>query len=77
MDKTQDPILNALQQAGEPIGITDENKKEYTMDVVLKREYSVGGTAFIEGGYGTDHRYKAKGFGLLLHLRIGKLIASL
>ena len=24
MDKTQDPILNALQQAGEPIGITDE-----------------------------------------------------
>lgn len=42
----------------------DVEQKEYTMDVVLKREYSVGGTAFIEGGYGTDHRYKAKGFGL-------------
>ncbi len=43
---------------------TDVEKKELTMDVVLKREYSVGGTAFVEGGYGTDHRYRGKGFGL-------------
>ena len=42
----------------------DVEQKEYTMDVVLKREYSIGGTAYVEGGYGTDHRYKAKGFGL-------------
>ena len=43
---------------------TDVEQKEFTMDVVLKREYSVGGTALVEGGYGTDRRYKAKGFGL-------------
>ena len=43
---------------------TDVEQKVYTMDVVLKREYNVVGTAFVEGGYGTDHRYKAKGFGL-------------
>ena len=42
----------------------DVEKKEYTMDVVLKREYNIGGTAFVEAGYGTDKRYKAKGFGL-------------
>ena len=42
----------------------DVEQKEYTMDVVLKREYNVGGTAFVEAGYGTDKRYKAKGFGL-------------
>ena len=46
------------------LGITDENKKEYTMNVVLKREYNVGGSANIEGGYGTDDRYKLKAFGM-------------
>ena len=46
------------------LGIDDEDKKEYTMDVVLKREYSIGGSANIEAGYGTDDRYKLKGFGL-------------
>ena len=34
------------------LGITDEDKKEYTMDVVLKREYSIGGSANIEAGLG-------------------------
>ena len=45
-------------------GNNDEDKKEYTMDVVLKREYSIGGTANLEAGYGTDERYRLKGFGL-------------
>ena len=30
------------------LGIEDEDKKEYTMDVILKREYSIGGSANIE-----------------------------
>ncbi|MBR4389103.1 MAG: outer membrane beta-barrel protein [Prevotella sp.] len=42
----------------------DVEQKEYTMDVVLKREYHVGGTAYVEGGYGTDNRYRGKGFGM-------------
>ena len=42
----------------------DVEDKEYTMDVVLKKEYSVGGTVNLEAGYGTDDRYKARGFGL-------------
>ena len=46
------------------LGIDDEDKKEYTMNVILKREYNIGGSANIEAGYGTDDRYKLKGFGL-------------
>ena len=46
------------------LGVDDENKKEYTMDVILKREYNIGGSANVEAGYGTDDRYKLKGFGL-------------
>ena len=46
------------------LGIEDEDKKEYTMDVILKREYNIGGSANIEAGYGTDDRYKLKTFGL-------------
>ena len=50
------------------LGIDDENKKEYTMDVVLKREYSIGGSANLEAGGGPSEggewRYKLKGFGL-------------
>lgn len=49
-------------------GIDNEDAKEYTMDVVLKREYSIGGTANIEAGGGpsdgNDWRYKLKAFGL-------------
>ena len=46
------------------VGNNDDDKKEYTMDVVLKREYSIGGTANLEAGYGTDDRYRLKGFSL-------------
>lgn len=46
------------------LGIDDEDEKEYTMDVILKREYNIGGSANVEAGYGTDDRYKLKGFGL-------------
>ena len=46
------------------LGIDDPDKKEYTMDVVLKKEYSVGGSANVEAGMGTDGRYKAKAFGM-------------
>ena len=50
------------------LGIDDEDKKEYTMDVILKREYSIGGSANVEAGSGPsdggDWRYKLKGFGL-------------
>ena len=42
----------------------DVEDKEYTMDVQLKKEYSVGGTVNLEAGYGTDKRYKTRGFGL-------------
>ena len=52
------------------LGIDDEDKKEYTMDVILRREYNRGGSANIEAGGspgpadGGDWRYKLKGFGL-------------
>ena len=50
------------------LGIEDEDKKEYTMDVILKREYRIGGSANVEAGAGpsesNDWRYKLKGFGL-------------
>ena len=50
------------------LGIDDEDKKEYTMDVILKREYNIGGSANIEAGGGPSEggawRYKLKGFGL-------------
>ena len=50
------------------LGIDDEDKKEYTMDVILKREYSIGGSTNVEAGGGPsdggDWRYKLKGFGL-------------
>jgi hypothetical protein len=51
MDKTQDPILNALQQAGEPIGITDEmvelDEDRITSDTEVSEEvflYKIYGT---------------------------------
>ena len=57
-------VYNKQTEENRFLGITDEDKKEYTMDVVLKREYSIGGSANLEAGYGTDDRYKMKGFGL-------------
>ena len=57
-------VYNKQTEENKFLGINDEDKKEYTMDVVLKREYSIGGSANLEAGYGTDDRYKLKGFGL-------------
>ncbi len=57
-------VYNKQTPQNKYLGINDEDKKEYTMDVVLKREYSIGGTANLEAGYGTDDRYKLKAFGL-------------
>ena len=42
----------------------DVEKKDYVMDVVLKREYNRGYLANIEAGGGTDDRYLARMFGL-------------
>ena len=48
----------------------DVEEKEFTMDVQLKREYSVGGTVNLEAGAspgpseGGEWRYKLRGFGL-------------
>lgn len=42
----------------------DAEKKDYVMDVVLKREYSVGGMANAELGGGTAERWMARAFGL-------------
>ena len=42
----------------------DVEKKDYVMDVQLKREYNRGYMANVEGGLGTDNRYLARLFGL-------------
>lgn len=42
----------------------DVEKKDYVMDVQLKREYNRGLMGNIEGGYGTDKRYMGRLFGL-------------
>ena len=61
-------VYNKQTPQNKYLGIDDEDKKEYTMDVVLKREYSIGGTANMEAGAGPsdgeDWRYKLKAFGL-------------
>ena len=61
-------VYNKQTEENKFLGIADEDKKEYTMDVVLKREYSIGGSANIEAGGGPSEsgvwRYKLKGFGL-------------
>ncbi|MDE6512696.1 MAG: outer membrane beta-barrel family protein, partial [Muribaculaceae bacterium] len=41
-----------------------EDEENLVMDVVLKKEYSIGLVASVEGGYGTDNRYMGKVFGL-------------
>ena len=56
-------VFNKRTPRSEFLG-RDMEEKEYTMDVVLKKEYSVGATVNLEAGYGTDDRYKARGFGL-------------
>ena len=61
-------VYNKQTEENKFLGINDESKKEYTMDVVLKREYSIGGSANVEAGAGPSEggewRYKLKGFGL-------------
>ena len=61
-------VYNKQTEENKYLGIKDEDKKEYTMDVILKREYNRGGSANIEAGGGPgdggDWRYKLKGFGL-------------
>lgn len=42
----------------------DVEKRDYVMDVVLKREYNRGYLANIEAGGGTDNRYLVRLFGL-------------
>ena len=42
----------------------DVEKKDYVMDVQLKREFNRGLLGNMEGGYGTDHRYMGRFFGL-------------
>lgn len=42
----------------------DVEKKDYVMDVQLKREYNRGYMGNIEGGYGTNYRYLGRIFGL-------------
>lgn len=41
-----------------------EDEENLVMDVVLKKEYSIGWMASAEAGYGTDNRWKGKAFGL-------------
>ena len=61
-------VYNKQTEENKFLGITDENKKEYTMDVILKREYSIGGSANVEAGGGPSDgngwRYKLKAFGM-------------
>ena len=60
-------VYNKQTEENKFLGINDEDKKEYTMDVTLKKEYRGGGTANLEAGYGTDGRYKVKAFGMLFN----------
>ena len=48
-------VFNKRTPKSEFLG-RDIEEKEYTMDVVLKKEYRVGGTVNVEAGYGTDDR---------------------
>ena len=57
-------VYNKQTEMNQFLGVDDEDKKEYTMDVTLKKEYRGGGSGNFEVGYGTDDRYKAKAFGM-------------
>lgn len=43
---------------------TTDEEKDYVLDVVMKREYSIGSIVNTELGLGTDNRWKSKAFGL-------------
>ena len=46
------------------LGERREGDKRYVMDVKLKKEYSIGTLANIEGGYGTEERWLARLFAM-------------
>ena len=46
------------------LGERRESDKRYVMDVKLKKEYSIGTLANIEGGYGTEERWLARLFAM-------------
>lgn len=50
-----------LMQASQKLD-RDEASENLVMDVVLKKEFSMGTMASIEGGYGTSNRYIGKAF---------------
>ena len=56
-------VYNKSTKQSELVG-RDVEKKDYVMDVSLKREYSRGYMGNIETGIGTDDRYMARLFGL-------------
>lgn len=51
-------------ELSEFLGRDLDSDKEYVMDVKLKKEYSVGWMANVEGGYGSNDRYLGRIFGL-------------
>lgn len=67
-------VYNKQTEENKFLGNNDEDKKEYTMDVTLKKEYRGGGTANVEAGYGTDDRYKVKAFGMLFNDNIRAMV---
>ncbi len=64
-------VYNKSTKQSELVG-RDIEKKDYVMDVQLKREYNRGYLGNIEAGGGTDNRYMARLFGLYYsdHTRI-------
>lgn len=56
-------VYDKRTEKSEYLGYNAE-KKDYVMDVTLKREYSKGYIANVEASKGTSDRYLARGFGL-------------
>jgi hypothetical protein len=56
-------VYNKTTEKSQYLG-SDVEKKDYVMDVQLKREYSRGYIANVEGGLGTENRYLSRLFGL-------------
>ncbi len=46
------------------VGYSSKKEKPLAMDVVLKKQYSIGKWVNVDAGYGTHNRYLARGFGL-------------
>lgn len=58
--------IKVYEKTGElsRFGVRDLGDKTYVMDVRLKRQYSIGWVANIDGGYGTEDRYMARLFAM-------------